>query len=451
MSTPSRPVLRVLMAVAAWAVMTPSSASAQSGAPQPPSMRPWAGLAPGRGGVERLAVSVDLFGGWSVAREPAWNLPFGTVQFGGPTRTAIYGTNGSLDYAVRRRRVTFAAGGTASGRQYAAGDGEVLGSYSGRMQLSGEGRRVSWQLAQGMMRSPLTATQFFPGVDTGDIGGLSLVDFQIAGTSQWVSETDAQLSVGTRRHRVSMSAGYGLSALDAADRPSAERFDRRSGSVRYTLRLGRYAEWYAGYGRTDTRRWTVGAPTRTPAPALQNLDLGLGIARPLSFSRRTTVALQTGAVVLDDSAGRASYTAVGSASLQREFGRSWTARLVASRDTRFVTAVFEPVTSTGLTAQLLGTVLRRAQVLAVASTASGAIGDPTSDVVGRRDFTSRAVSTQLRIRVAGAASVYAEYVYSQSSFGAGPTLQPISSVPAAAQSVRVGLSLGTSLRSDRSR
>lgn len=448
----------VLVVTAVLMALTPEAAGAQSAgmtqtpSSTPPSVRPWAGLAPGRGGAERFAATVDMFAGTSVSRGPSWTYAFGTIDATATARTGLYGSNASIDYGLRRRRISLAAGGTASARRYTSQDADLLGSYIGRVQLSGDGRRSSWRVAQSLTRSPLTATQFFPGIDAGGIAGLSLVDFQLAGTDQWVSESEASWSLGTRRHRLSLGAGYGVTSLETGTPGEADRFDRRSGSVRYSLRVGRYTEWYAGYGRTDSRGRVPGRTVSSvAAPTLQNLDLGLGFARPLSFSRRTTVSLQTGAAVLDDAAGRARYSAVGTASLQREIGRSWTARLVASRDTRFVTAVFEPVTSTGLTAQLLGRVTQRAQIVAVASAAAGRIGDPAAAASSQRAFSSRAVSAQLRVRMAGAVSAYAEYVYSQADFGTGTTLRAVRSVPASAQGLRVGLSVGTALRSDRSR
>jgi hypothetical protein len=434
--------LLVLLAAAPLSAQTGSSGTS-------PSDRPWAGLAPGRATDPGLTSSADVFGGYSVATLPVFVPAEDGVRaeredWSGP----VAGANASANYATQGQSFQFGAGGAASIRYLAGAEDDFLPSYSGTARLASTGGRLSASVQQSISYGPLNALPFFGGA--AGLGGLPAVDYRLIDQSQFAADTTGSIDVNlSRSTQLSFSASYGIT--DVIGTPSdlilaQDRFDRRSVNGRLNQRLGRYSNIYAGYGY-GTGRVLSDEVGPTATPAVRNIDAGFGYARPLSFSRRTQVAFQIGAAAFDQQGGASDqYTAVGSASIQREVGRGGTVRLSVARDIRFISAVFQPVTSNSATAQALGTFGRALSLSVTGNYADGQIGGADDS-----DFRLLAASAQVRYALGARVSTFSEYFYLDSTSDASAGSTTALAFDTRTHGVRVGLTIGDPFSGTRRR
>src|SRR5207247_8172570 len=103
------------------------------------------------------------------------------------------------------------------------------------------------------------------------------------------------------------------------------------------------------------------------------LDLGIDYSRALSFSRHTKFSFGSGSSALTE-AQRTRYVLTGSATLTREIGRTWNARLTARRGLQLLEGFSGPVLSDSVTATFGGAVSRRISFSSSAATSSGDLG-----------------------------------------------------------------------------
>jgi hypothetical protein len=247
---------------------------------------------------------------------------------------------------------------------------------------------------------------------------------------------DLSLSKALGR-RSDVSLGYNARYVDILDRQTGS-FLRQTAGLNVSHRVSAHATMNLGYG------YTVGEARGTgERRELHNIQAGMQYSRALSISRRTSLGFSTGSgyVVREDLARAAPgpssrFHLLGNVSLNHEMGRTWTATLAYNRRFLFREGFTDPFLADGLSAQLVGLLSRRLDVLAQGSwslaTYQGASGG--------RHRGDRA-TVQLRYALSRQLAAYARYVYYRYGFSEQIQLDPDFPAGMDRQGLRVGLSL----------
>jgi hypothetical protein len=280
----------------------------------------------------------------------------------------------------------------------------------------------------------------FPGrgLDAGRLEfGLpdSPVDAQLADTSQLSSSSMATVGFGlSRRDRLQL----GVNATALFIEGSGQRYLRAGGMVGYTRQLSRYSSLRAGYNHSENIRIRDASGVRGKS-RIGTLDLGLSYARPLPFSRETTVAVSTGIAGTPRSDGW-RYTAVGSARVSRSLARSWAASLAGERSIRFVPTFIEPTLMNAVTASLGGRLSRNLSASFSGNYSVGQAGFAATQT----KFDAYNATARTRYAIFRRVGIYAEYFYFRASIR-GDNAEGFPLGERARHGVRLGLSFGTEL------
>jgi len=139
--------------------------------------------------------------------------------------------------------------------------------------------------------------------------------------------------------------------LDFADRRAdfdGTQFDlrvRRMGGA-YGRRVGRYGGLQLGYHYREGLYGSYGNDGTSQRTRMHDIDIGGGYARPLSFSRRTTISIGSGSSVISrdlaDNASVRYYRLTGSFGVQHEMGRTWTLLGNYNRGMQFIEGFTDP-------------------------------------------------------------------------------------------------------------
>jgi hypothetical protein len=188
-------------------------------------------------------------------------------------------------------------------------------------------------------------------------------------------------SLGTNR-RLQLSRRLTLTAdTDFSTRSDSTRADTYQsfgggGTLRYGV--GRGLALKAGY--FYTRALYSVQDRRVDS---HQFDVGVDFNRALSISRRTSVSFSTGTSAVTQADGNGTrLRATGTASLEHEIGRTWTAALNYRRGMQFMDAWPEPVFSDSLTVTFGGLLTRRLQFSANGRAATGEVGVGNSSGFG---------------------------------------------------------------------
>jgi hypothetical protein len=436
MTTPRAAARLAAWALALQAVVSPVATAQTSG-----------GAAPDRGVVR---FSSDIFGGWDVSLTPDQGL----VTAPGRRDVTYGGANAALDYSRTFRNVAFIATGNMSARYSPSFVDELAPFYGASLALTSAGAtRWSWSLTQSVGYGRQNAAALFAG--GGGFGGVGLgiglpgggigvptgqVDYQLAGVDALSSTSAATLGFGlSRRDRVQLGANAGTVFNRDGDE---SQFLRVGGLFSYSRQLTRYSSLNAGYDYFENH--PLGD---TPAPGVRqrisSFNLGLGYARPLPFSRETTIEINSGVSGTPRRDGW-FYTAVGSAGLARDLGRTWQAQLTAFRALRFVPAFADPTLINAVSVGLQGNLSRR---LTSAASANYSFGE-SGFIDTSTKFDAYSASVQMRYAVFRLAGLFTEYYYFLASLrGSVPAAFPAGEL--ARHGVRVGMSFGTELLGGR--
>jgi hypothetical protein len=186
---------------------------------------------------------------------------------------------------------------------------------------------------------------------------------------------------GTVRIRRSASEGAG----QVGDRPVAELrnqnhgFESQSASLVYSRGIARGLSARLGYRYADVRYGRGVASFRNDF-----IDGGINYSRSLSLTRRTSLSFSTGAMGVHD-AGETHYTAVGTAALMRQIGRTWSAALTYVRSVNFVEVIEAPVFNDTVGVQANGLLTRRLSLHFGSGATRGKVGveqDPRRNTIG---------------------------------------------------------------------
>jgi hypothetical protein len=366
--------LRVASLMVAGVVIA-AAAHAQT----PQLQRPFQGLfASGAGdAAQSLTVNGSVGGGWdSRAVIDVRPDEVTTPNFITPPRGAGYNSfGGSLMYSHQTsERMGFGASVATSGRYYPSVSDPFLVSHSAQAGLSYQvSPLTSFSVNQSVSYQPFGSLDLFPRVLNAVLPGPTDVpvatapnlDLRANGTDFFTSNSAASINRQMSR-RSTLTGGYGYQISTFGG--SAGTFETQSASGRYAYSFTENLSLRLGYGYGTTQ--FAGSANRFTNHLI---DTGINYNRVLSFSRRTTVGFTTGAVGVNDGV-TTRYSAVGSAQMLHEMGRTWFLSGSAARTVQFVQNLNQPLFSDGLSLSIGGLLSRRVQVGAGAGAASGNLG-----------------------------------------------------------------------------
>ena len=210
-----------------------------------------------------------------------------------------------------------------------------------------------------------------------------------------------------------------------------QRLTMYGGGVRFNRRASRYASLRVGYGYQQA---DYGDPH--PLTELHNLDTGFDYARPLSFSRRTTVGVSTGMEAFERQ-DVLFYRAQITAHLVHEIGRTWNIRGMYDRGAQFVELLGEPVYADTFSAHAGGFLVGRRLEMSVDGYYSNGQLTYTFNQNAMVTYTG---SASLEWGLSPNWSIHTSYGYYSYRFGQDVTL-PTGLLPETKRhSVRVGVS-----------
>ena len=319
--------------------------------------------------------------------------------------------SGSLSYAMNRETVSMSAAVASTGRYYPDLDpGTVIGrrgSVEAQWRLS---TRTTLTGGLGLYYRPFSLAGFFPSAD-----GFPLTDSPLVAVAPPVSvETvdvdqamgpDLYFGYGThvglsRRmsRRATASVNYLFRTVDG--RAGFDQSHRHAGNGAMLVELGKGLGLNLGYG---LRRNYNGS--REPIDD-HNMRGGLTYNRALSFSRRTTVAFNTGTAATSGQAGRTTYRATGAVAVTHEIGRTWTATGTYNRGVRFVDALTDPLFGDAISASVTGLLTRRLQLMSSTHASLGNTSGSQFDA-----YYSSVVLQMAVTRFISASTSYSYFVY----------------------------------------
>jgi hypothetical protein len=180
------------------------------------------------------------------------------------------------------------------------------------------------------------------------------------------------------RHQSTATVSYDLTTRTSLGATAAWRtteyevgqsdLTHRVGSVRLSRRFTKYLALTAGYGYQEGR---YSEPARTFTT--DDIHVGVDYDRPLSRSRRTFVSFSSGSSVVEDQTGR-SWRAVGSASLRRLLGRTWSAQAAYDRTARYVEGFSSPFLADAVSGTIGGWMSRRLDTTIGVGYSTGVLG-----------------------------------------------------------------------------
>ena len=416
-------------ALMAFVLLMPLVSAAQTGEVR----RPYRGLFGGDpNDATSSSLSVNFDGGYEENVRPtdAGNNP--ALQ----SKTLAGGVSASLALQRAGEKASFGVSGTSSLRYVDAQD-EIKSVGHGAQAFSrfAIGQRASLNLVGGFMWAPL----YNPLLSGAGFGGEGLAGFSptrpgadYATTSRPAIFANGAVSMDyAMTRRASIFGSYGLSYEDYTDEDQQQRGDRIRAGAMY--RLTKYASLRLSYSRTLHHLDHGGSNG-----AIDDFGGGIDYRRPFSLSgRRTTFTVVPG-MALDRRSGSTRFQMIGSATLDHEIGRTWTARAAYRRGFRFTDGLdAEMLANTG-TGYVEGWLSRRVSVLFGGQVILSDKGEKATN-----DYEMYSASGRLSYALTRNISTYAQYVYYSYQFGESVVL-PASVVRRLdRQGIRVGISFWT--------
>jgi hypothetical protein len=285
-----------------------------------------------------------------------------------PADGSYVGGFGSARYLWSRRRTLFAATATTDVRNYTPEQMNFTHSHAVTARLQfGLGERFTVGVRQSFDYASFYQIQPVPHGDE----PLVPIDPAIPASADRCLAPNTSLGYATVAE-VTQTLGPRTGIIYHATRAhdeyqsTARSFDTYGFGAVYRKNVSRYMALRAGYGYDEP---TYAGSVRSVQ--IHNIDTGIDYARPLSFSRRTTVRFAVGPTLFDRDDVK-FYRVQAAASAIHDFGRTWSVTGVYNRGVQFVAIVPEPLYATTVslsTGGLIGG--RRLQFLAHAGYSSG--------------------------------------------------------------------------------
>ncbi len=413
-----------------------STVSAQTPGGERPG-RPNAGLFGGGVGdsEQSLIFTGQLGGGWDHLLTPAAD---GAASGRTDPGATFAHWNGNLGYRLARPRASLTLSGDTSGRYFPEFEQPTVSAFgsSAVAQVTVARRTVlvgDFRLTQ----RPVSALSLASGFGA----GLLPVDYA-SGTVDYRTTAGNIGVIQTLTQRTNVSAGYGgmLIRTDPGDDQQSSRY----GYLRLGHNLTRTLGLRLGYGQTQYEYRTDEPAVDGPDRRIRshNIDAGIDYNRTLSISRRTTLAVNTGSILVTDG-DESLFSLVGGATLARELGRSWGASLDYRRSVGFLEVFDSPTLIDDATFSLGGLIGRRLRFSSNLGASRGSVGFFRGEGT---DYVTYRGGASLSMALTRLFAVRGDYAYSQYQFD-DPMAVPdvLGTGHVRYNSVRVGLDVWTPL------
>jgi hypothetical protein len=286
--------------------------------------------------------------------------------------------SGVLSYSLTRKKLNISASGQASTLYYKGFDQPFIPTYSAGVNSGydfGKAGRVSG--SYGLLYSPfynLNALGAFgsPGAN------LPVLPDQTTGTFIEPTVTNT-VSAGyglnlTKRWSFGANYGYATQFSDSHLRDLRSHTGGVTTSYQITKHLGAHFGLARSFYTSDFNGVEI-------SNTGNQINAGLDYARSLSLTRKMTFSFSTGVSGFSDG-NSTNYTAVGTAILTRQIGRSWSSYVAYNRSAGFNALFARPVISDNVTAGLNGLIARRVQFGSIIGLSRGNVGfsGPANDL-----------------------------------------------------------------------
>ena len=344
-----------------------------------------------------------------------------------PVATPVYFRNGAraggdvgLNYGYSRQstRASFGVSARTGANIYSLQTQPILTSAAGVYVRAPLGRRLSFTGTSTFSYAPYYNLGLFPGlagtIDPADLS--ATVDPNI---NQAIYPNHSYLyglSTGLAYQlskRSAISVGYDQQYTDFRDGQRDLR--AYTANARYTRQFSRDLGLHVGYSYGVA---SFQGTNNTVLPVIQNIDVGADYNKTLSFSRRTRFSFSSGTAMMANGSSPTSpqfnrhyFNLTGSANLDYEIGRTWSARLSYRRGWQFVDTFAAPFFVDGVTAGLGGSAGRRGTFGASASYTYASVG-----AAGQGQHQGYSSNATYRLRFTSWMSGFAQYSYYQFDF-----------------------------------
>lgn len=231
--------------------------------------------------------------------------------------------------------------------------------------------------------------------------------------------------------RASLSGGYGLHYEDYTDEDRQQTGATIRAGASY--RVTRYSNLRLSYSRVDHR--LRNGDTRGN---IDDFSGGIDYRRPLSLSGRRTTFTITPGWAIDRRDGGFRLHATGSATVNHEIGRTWTAKASYRRGFRFADGFDAEMLANTATVSVDGLLSRR---VSLGFGGQFVISADNRDQQSSRDYQAYSASSRVSYALTRNMSTYVQYIYYSYQFGNSVVLPASIGRRLDRQGVRVGLSL----------
>jgi hypothetical protein len=293
-------------------------------------------------------------------------------------------------------------------------------------------RRTSVNFSQSVGYQPFFSfAPFVPDLaaDTSELRPASIdTVVQRRTATTFNSQVEVRQELG--RH-ASFSGEYSIHHVDYSGEGATQRGESAGAHFLYTLT--RDATLKLGYTLQQSE---YSAAVGVPRQQFHNIDAGIDYHKALGLTRKTTMGFTMGSVAFDQT-GTVAYRVTGTASLNREMGRTWVARVNYSRGVRVIDGFRDPAFDDSVTASIQGLLSRRLDLNASTAYSKGAVGVTTAS----NDFDSVNGDARLRFAFTRMLAAYIEYVVYRYQFSQTADLPQGFTPHTLRQGVRGGLTL----------
>ncbi len=393
------------------------AAPAHGQSPRPE--RPYRGLFGSTAGdtEQSLSASASVGTGWDQnLRANAQDLS--GARTGGPPISGTFGAgSASLSYQLSRDRVTAGASSSTSARYYPSAAQHVLRTYA-----ASAGTEVQLSDSTGVSLSaygtyqPYTYGALFNPLFAPGVGAAPVADLELAsGDTQHYTAYGAGAGISHRlSQRSSIGANYSFRASERPG-PGSQGYRQHGVGASYNHEIDKGLSVVLGYGYG-----VADYGGSQPLVRSHSMNGGLNYGKTLSFSRRTSLSFGTGTYAAATTTGSTHYGLAGSARLEHEIGRTWTAAAVYSRGLRFSETWIEPVVSDSVSVGLGGLFTRSLQFRTSLLASKGGIGFSGQN----SDFTTVFGGAGLSYGLVRSVSLNVNYSYYNYMFGSAVILPP---------------------------
>ncbi|MEO8483628.1 MAG: DUF3575 domain-containing protein [Acidobacteriota bacterium] len=348
--------------------------------------------------------------------------------------TRFNGGSGRVAYLLDRARVGIDAALGISGRRLTDGRNAVAtDGTAGLVWTMPMSARTNVSGSATVGYRPVSANTLFPSLLEGSTTGPDPLDYQLNGDiDQYVTSTAAVSASHALSRRSSLSAQYDASHAWGSSTRVAQSTMAAGAKYDYSFRQGLTA--HLGY----TRRigdYATGTSDNRSRSRSDVIDVGVSYGHSLSLSRRSSLTFSSGSTGVSDGTST-RYDVTGSAALNYEVGRSWSAVAAYDRRAGFVETLAAPSFSDNGSASLSGLVTRRISVQAQTGASRGEIG-----VSSQNSYWIYRASTSVGVAIFRSASIAFEYMNYSYQFDDTRYLPTGTSARAHRQTVQVSLQL----------